>query len=128
MNLDRSKKYEFFGDVYEWTICGYWYSDTTDLKWSEFGFQHFANNGAVKEVREPIKSSSVVEFPDDLCDKKDFVYTCNLLGLTKDQARGNRFRVEATQVMDEDDMQSFTGDPLANGIDHRGRSASVVEE
>ncbi len=23
-------------------------------------------------------------------------------------------------VVEEDDMQSFTGDPLANGIDHRG--------
>lgn len=53
MQLDKSKRYEFLGDEARWTRQERW--SCGGREWTHPQFQHFADRGAVKEVKpEPV--------------------------------------------------------------------------
>lgn len=98
MKLDKSKKYEFCGEVYEWDQEGW---DSVDYTWASDEFQHFADKGLVKEIREPIVGRGRVEFNDSSCCpivSSRFLH--QLCGLTIDQARNRTFDIVATEVVE----------------------------
>lgn len=93
MKIDKDKKYEFLGDVYKCS-GGYWESPSCSNLWAPNEFQHFAAKGAVKEVREPIVVTTMVEFNsggwNGNARHDDY-------GLTEDQAAGRTYEITARE-------------------------------
>ena len=99
MTLDKSKKYEFAGDVYVSSKEAPWISGTCPYVWGDYAFQHFADKGLVKEVREPIVGRGRVAFdPDGYGTNMSIRY--HNLGLTVEQAAGRTFDIVATEVVE----------------------------
>lgn len=98
MTLDKSKKYEFAGDVYEWRddTC-LW--DSPEWSHSAERFQQFADKGLVKEVPEPIVGRGRVVFDPDGYGTNMSIRHRNL-GLSVDQAAGRTFDIVATEVVE----------------------------
>jgi len=96
MTLDKSKKYEFAGDVYEFED-EYWTGVFKPRRsWNESNFQFFAAKGLVKEVREPIVVKGRYTF-FGLKEHEDL--TASVLGLTYEQAAGRTFDFVVTEVV-----------------------------
>ena len=99
MTLDKSKKYEFAGDVYEHSAGCVWLSGNKG--WPVTDFQFFADKGLVKEVREPIVGRGRVEFDErGACPRGSFEYMRDIIGLTADQAANLTFDIVATEVVE----------------------------
>ena len=93
MQLDKTKKYEFCGEVYEandksWR--GGCYS------WVNRQFQFFADHGHVKEVRDPLVFEGEVTFDNAGGDK-----ACNsaYLLIPFEDRKGKTFKVTWTEVV-----------------------------
>ena len=93
MQLDKTKKYEFCGEVYGWSD-GMWRGG--GLGWISFEFQLFADHGHVKEVRDPLVFEGEVTFDNAGGDK-----ACNsaYLLIPFEDRKGKTFKVTWTEVV-----------------------------
>lgn len=64
MQLDKSKKYEFCGEMYEWDTGDQGW-DSPNRGWSDTAFQFFADHGHVTEIREPLVFTGEAVFRAD---------------------------------------------------------------
>ena len=96
MKLDKSKKYEFCGEVCEWRESDEdWASDV--WYWAEEDFQLFADHGHVTEIREPLVFEGEVEFVDNACTY--YWGFTNSASLPHDDRKGKTFKVTWTEVV-----------------------------
>lgn len=95
--LDRTKKYEFLGEIYEWKFAsGLWSSGIHN--WTYEDFQLFYTNKLVNEMRAPIVGRGVISF-DSVGMRKGGSYLFADLNLTSEHVRGKQFEVIATEIL-----------------------------
>ena len=103
MTLDKSKKYEFAGDVYSWIRDLAWNTVPGKFGWSNCEFQFLANKGLVKEIREPIVVNGVVSFDACgalVCDNRGGDVAIWWRALPLESRQGRTFRVSWTEVVE----------------------------
>ena len=98
MQLDKTKKYEFCGEVCEWHES---VKDWSSLSWYWSGedFQLFADHGHVKEVREPLVFEGEVTFDKSGGIENADGVACWWTAIHCNDRKGKTFKVTWTEVV-----------------------------
>lgn len=95
MKLDKSKKYEFCGEVYEWGDVPVWRSET--IGFTDKRFQLFADHDHVTGLREPLVFEGEVRFYG--AEHKSSTGIIDYRDLPEPDRNRKTFRVTWTEVV-----------------------------
>jgi hypothetical protein len=99
MVLDKTKKYEFAGDVYTWEDGENTWYDGDNTWFLNQHFQKYADRGLVTEIEEPMVRYSTIEFDSGgyRVNSLGGAYYCQSLGISVEEAIDSVWDVVATK-------------------------------